>query len=52
MKITEIRVRYKLPLPVEQREEADRVLALHPAGCPAHQSVKACIRVTIEADYH
>lgn len=51
IRITEIRVRYKLPLQAEQRETADRVLELHPAGCPAHESVKDSIRITIEADY-
>ncbi len=51
MKITEIRVRYRLPLQKEQQETADRVLEIHPVGCPAHQSVKDAIRISIEADY-
>lgn len=51
MKITEIRVRYKLPLQADQKELADRVLEMHPVGCPAHQSVKDAIRIKIEADY-
>ena len=51
MKITEIRVHYSLPLDKGQRETADRVLEVHPAGCPAHQSVKDSIRIKIEAEY-
>ncbi len=51
MKITEIRVHYRLPLDKEQRETADRVLEVHPAGCPAHQSVKDSIHITIDAQY-
>ncbi|MCZ6728340.1 MAG: OsmC family protein [SAR324 cluster bacterium] len=51
MKITEIRVHTGLPLEKEQRDTADRVLEVHPAGCPAHQSVKDAIRITIDAQY-
>jgi len=51
MRITEIRVKYHLPLDKEQEETANRVLQVHPAGCPAHQSVKECIRFKIEAAY-
>jgi uncharacterized OsmC-like protein len=51
MKITEIRVRYKLPMAEDDKEVADRVLEMHPVGCPAHQSVKDAIRIKIEADY-
>jgi uncharacterized OsmC-like protein len=51
MRITEIRVRYHLPLERAQEETARRVLAVHPAGCPAHQSVKEAIRFQIDADF-
>ena len=51
MRITEIRVRYRLPVAEDQRETAQRVLEIHPAGCPAHQSVKDPIRILIEAEY-
>ena len=51
IRITEIRVKYHLPLDREQEETANRVLQVHPAGCPAHQSVKESIRFKIEADY-
>lgn len=51
MKITEIRVHNRLPLEKEQRDTADRVLEVHPAGCPAHQNVKDAIRIAIDAQY-
>ena len=51
IRITEIRVKYHLPLDRAQEETANRVLQVHPAGCPAHQSVKDAIRFKIEAEY-
>ena len=51
IRITEIRVKYHLPLDREQEETARRVLQVHPAGCPAHQSVKESIRFQIDADF-
>ena len=51
IKITEIRVLYHLTIPTDKQEEAQRALEVHPAGCPAHQSVKDSIRFTIEADF-
>ena len=51
IRITEIRVTYHLPLDREQEETANRVLEVHPAGCPAHQSVKDSIRFKIDAAY-
>ncbi len=51
MKITEIRVLYKCPVPQDQKETVDRVMQVHPAGCPAHQSVKDAIRIKIDATF-
>jgi uncharacterized OsmC-like protein len=51
IRITEIRAKYHLPLDKADEETANRVLQVHPAGCPAHQSVKECLRFKIEADY-
>ena len=51
IKITEIRVQYHLTIPADKHEEAQRALEVHPAGCPAHQSVKDSIRIKIEADF-
>ena len=33
-------------MPAEAREAAERALAVHPEGCPAHQSVKDAIAIT------
>lgn len=51
MRITEIRVHYTLPLDRSDEETANRVLRVHPAGCPAHESVKDSIRIQIDAEY-
>ena len=48
--ITKIHVKYQLAIPAGQRETADRALRLHPAGCPAHESVKDSIEITWSAD--
>jgi hypothetical protein len=36
-------------LPAAARETAIRALAVHPEGCPAHQSVKDAIAITWDA---
>ena len=46
IRITSIHVLYELAVPAESREAAERALAFHPEGCPAHQSVKDAIAVT------
>ncbi len=50
IRITQINVHYDLTIPVGKREEAERALNVHPAGCPAHESVKDAIKVTWTAD--
>jgi len=35
----------------ENLETANRVLDVHPGGCPAHESVKDAIRFKLTADY-
>jgi len=47
--IKSIHVHYELAVPAEAREAAERALAAHPQGCPAHQSVKGAISVTWSA---
>ena len=47
--IRSIHVHYDVAVPVESREAAERALATHPQGCPAHQSVKDAIRITWSA---
>jgi uncharacterized OsmC-like protein len=46
IRIRSIHVHYDLAVPAESREAAERALALHPQGCPAHQSVKDAIEIT------
>jgi hypothetical protein len=49
IRIKSIDVRYDLAVPVDAREATERALAVHPLGCPAHQSVKDAIEITWEA---
>ena len=46
IRITSIHVHYDVTVPAEAREAAERALAVHPEGCPAHQSVKDAIDIT------
>jgi len=46
IRIKAIHVHYDLVVPAEARDAAERALALHPQGCPAHQSVKDAIDIT------
>jgi uncharacterized OsmC-like protein len=49
IRIRSIHVHYDLAVPANAREATERALALHPLGCPAHQSVKDAIDVTWDA---
>jgi len=49
IRIRSIHVHYDLAVPADAREAAERALALHPQGCPAHQSVQGAIEVTWDA---
>jgi hypothetical protein len=49
IRIVSITMHYDLAVPPEFREAAERALAVHPAGCPAHESVKDAIPVTWDA---
>jgi uncharacterized OsmC-like protein len=49
IRITAIHVHYDLAVPADAGEAARRALALHPQGCPAHQSVEAAIKITWDA---
>jgi len=49
IRIKSIHVHYDLAVPADAREAAERALALHPQGCPAHESVKGAIDVTWDA---
>jgi len=49
IRIKSIHVHYDLAVPPDAREATGRALALHPLGCPAHQSVKDAIQITWDA---
>jgi uncharacterized OsmC-like protein len=50
IRITSIALHYTIVVPPEHREATERALRVHPAGCPAHESVKDAIAVTWEAE--
>jgi len=52
IRITAIHVHYDLTVPAAARDAATRALAVHPEGCPAHQSVKDAIAITWDASLH
>jgi uncharacterized OsmC-like protein len=49
IRIKSIHVHYDLAVPPDARAATERALALHPLGCPAHQSVKDAIEITWDA---
>jgi uncharacterized OsmC-like protein len=49
VRIKSIHVHYELAVPADSREATERALALHPQGCPAHQSVQGAIEVSWDA---
>ena|SRR2546421_8617917 len=49
IRIVSITMHYDLTVPADAREAAERALAVHPAGCPAHESVKGAIAVGWDA---
>jgi len=51
IRITTIRVHYRLKVPAEQRTEAERAVAVHDRACPATLSVSPSIKVEWDAEY-
>src|SRR2546422_8023246 len=49
LRIESITVHYDLTVPADARESAERALAAHPRGCPAHESVKDAIAIRWDA---
>jgi uncharacterized OsmC-like protein len=49
IRITSIHMHYELSVPAEAADATERALALHPQGCPAHESVKGAIDITWDA---
>ena len=52
IRIESIAIHYDLTVPPDTHEATERALRVHPEGCPAHQSVKASIKVTWDATVH
>jgi uncharacterized OsmC-like protein len=49
IRIHSINVHYEIAVPADALEATERALAVHPQGCPAHESVKGAIEVTWDA---
>src|SRR5882762_1358698 len=49
IRIRSIHVHYELAVPADALDATERALMAHPAGCPAHESVKGAIEVTWDA---
>jgi uncharacterized OsmC-like protein len=49
LKITRIRVHFRLAIPAGTRDKVERVLASFADKCPAYQSVKGCIACSWDA---
>ena len=50
LKITKIRLKYRLKVPAGTREKAERALAVYAEKCPAYQTVKGCIECSWDAE--
>ncbi len=49
IRIRSIHMHYDLAVPPDAVDVTERALAVHPQGCPAHESVKGAIEVTWDA---
>jgi uncharacterized OsmC-like protein len=50
VKVTRIRVRYRLKIPKGTRQKAQRALETYADKCPAYLSVKGCVEVSSSAE--
>ncbi|PKN64886.1 MAG: hypothetical protein CVU57_12200 [Deltaproteobacteria bacterium HGW-Deltaproteobacteria-15] len=50
LKISRIRLRYRIQIPSGLREKAERALAVYADACPAYQSIKGCIECSWTAE--
>jgi len=50
LRITKIRLKYRLKIQAGTREKAERALAVYAEKCPAYQSVKGCIECSWDAE--
>ena len=51
LKITRIRLHYRIKAPAVKRESIERLLERYAEACPAYQSVKGCIDCSWTADF-
>jgi uncharacterized OsmC-like protein len=49
IRIASIHMHYELDVSEDAMETTARALEVHPAGCPAHESVKGAIAITWDA---
>jgi organic hydroperoxide reductase OsmC/OhrA len=49
--IERITVRYRLPVPEDRREEAERVHGVHARACPVARSLEGGIEVLTELEF-
>ena len=49
--LTRVRVRYRLPVPEDKREAAERALGRHVEKCPTARSLEGAIAIEAEADW-
>ena len=50
LKITAIRLHYRLTIPAGSRDKVDRALESYADKCPAYQSVKGCIECSWDVE--
>lgn len=50
LRITQIRLHYRMTIPAGTREKAQRALESYAEKCPAYQSVKGCIDCSWDAE--
>ena len=50
LRITKIRLNYRLKVPAGNRDKVDRALESYAQKCPAYQSVKECIDCSWNAE--
>jgi len=50
LKITKIRLKFRLKIPSGMRDKADRALSIYAEKCPAYQTVKDCIECSWDAE--
>lgn len=50
MRLTAVKLHYRLKIPRGKRAEADRALELHEGNCPVHQTIQRGFQVSWSAE--